>query len=271
MGRQQILQQYEQILSHWPSPNMFHQIDTEFGKTFVIESGNRNGRPLVLLHGSASNTAMWLGDAMLLGQTHHIYAVDIIGEPGKSSELRPSLKKGVYARWLQAVLDALSIKSTAVAGNSLGGWIALDFATYAPERACSLVLLASSGLYPVRKSFALKMLTSKWSGSKDRLGKTMTGSAEIPEAVAAYFALIRREFFPRPMKAPVFSDREIRRLGMPVLYIGGEEDTLLNTQRSAARLKRLIPNADVRKLPGIGHAVIGQAGAISAFLTTQEE
>ena len=96
-GRQQILQQYEQILSLWPPPNTFHQIDTGFGKTFVIESGNNTGPPLVLLHGSASNSAMWLGDAMLLGQTHHIYAMDIIGEPGKSSEFRPVLKRGVYA------------------------------------------------------------------------------------------------------------------------------------------------------------------------------
>jgi pimeloyl-ACP methyl ester carboxylesterase len=250
---------------------MFHQIDTEFGKTFVIESGNKNGHPLVLLHGSASNSAMWLGDAMLLGQTHHIYAVDNIGEPGKSSELRPPLKKGVYARWLQAVLDALCIESTALAGNSLGGWIALDLATCAPERICSLVLLASSGLYPIRKSFALKMLTSKLPGKKDRLGKAITGSVEIPEAVAAYFDLIRREFFPRPLGAPVFSDQELKRLGMPVLYLGGEEDTLLNTQRSVARLKRLIPHADAGGLLGIGHTVIGQAGVISAFLTAQED
>lgn len=83
-GRQLILQQYEQILSHWPPPNAFHQIDTGFGNTFVIESGSNTGPPLVLLHGSASNSAMWLGDAMLLGQTHHIYAVDIIGNPGKA-------------------------------------------------------------------------------------------------------------------------------------------------------------------------------------------
>lgn len=155
------------------------------------------------------------------------------------------------------MLDTLFLDRAALAGNSLGGWIALDFATQTPERVSSLVLLASSGLYPVRKSFMLKLLASKWPGGQNTLGKTVTNSAGIPEAVMAYFSLIWREFIPRPLGAPVFSDRELKRLDMPVLYIGGEVDTLLNTQRSAARLNRLIPQADARVLPGIGHTVTG--------------
>jgi pimeloyl-ACP methyl ester carboxylesterase len=69
-GKQQILGQYQQILSFWPAPSEFHHIGTEFGDTFVIESGSKEGHPLVLLHGSASNSSMWLGDAAVLGQTH---------------------------------------------------------------------------------------------------------------------------------------------------------------------------------------------------------
>jgi pimeloyl-ACP methyl ester carboxylesterase len=269
-GRQQILGQYEQILACWPPSYTFHHIDTEFGKTFVVESGNETGNPLILLHGSASNSAMWLGDAIALGQTHRVYAVDIIGEPGKSAETRPELCGGAYACWLQEVMDVLVLDSAAVVGNSLGGWIALDLAVHAPERVNALVLLAPSGLYPYRKSFALKILASRLPGRQGRLNQSVTGSVEIPEAAMAYFALIQREFIPRPLGAPVFSDRELKRLTMPVLYIGGAKDILLNTQKSAARLKRLAPQADTHVLSAAGHTIIGQADVISAFLAAQE-
>ena len=269
-GRQQILGQYQQILSFWPAPSEFHHIDTEFGDTFVIESGSKEGLPLLLLHGSASNSSMWLGDAAVLGQTHRVFAVDIIGEPGNSAECRLHLNNGQHARWIQQVLDGLKVGKAVVVGNSFGGWIALDLAAHAPERVNALILLASSGLYPFRRSFALKRLTNQIFTSQNNTGHTLIANAGIPDAVLAYFTLIHREFIPRPLHAPVFGSKALAGLRMPVLYIGGKLDTLLNTTKSAARLKRLVPHADVRVLPDTGHTVINQANNICAFLSTQE-
>ncbi len=269
-GRQQILGQYQQILSFWPGPYEFHHIDTEYGNTFVIESGSKEGLPLVLLHGSASNSSMWLGDAAVLGRAHRVFAVDIIGEPGNSDESRPKMNNGHYARWIQQVLDGLNVGKAAVVGNSFGGWVALDLATHAPERVRALILLASSGLYPFRRSFALKRLTNHIFTAQNNMDHSLINSAEMPEAVSAYFELIHREFIPRPLHAPVFGGKALASLIMPVLYIGGKLDTLLNTTKSAARLKRHVPHADVRVLPDTGHIVINQADNISVFLSTQE-
>ena len=44
---------------------------------------------------SASNSAMWMGDAALWGRDFRLYAVDVLGEPGLSSEARPTLASGV--------------------------------------------------------------------------------------------------------------------------------------------------------------------------------
>ena len=269
-GRTEILGQYAAFLSFWPPPFAHHVVSTEFGDTFIIESGNPDGTPVVLLHGSASNTAMWLADAVVLGQTHRVFAVDIIGEPGKSAEIRPHMSGGSYARWLQQVMDGLSITKAAITGNSLGGWIALDFATKAPERVSSLVLMATSGLYPFRRTFALKILKSRLFPSRSNLKQSVTGSAAIPEAVLKYLDIIHRKFIPRPLHAPVFSGKMLKRLNMPVLYIGGENDTLLNTQRSAARLKRFASQADVRILPATAHTIINMGSEINGFLSAQE-
>lgn len=269
-GRAEILGQYAAFLSFWPSPFTHHVVSTEFGDTFVIESGNPADTPVVLLHGSASNAAMWLADAAVLGQMHRVFAVDIIGEPGKSAETRPRMSSGCYARWLRQVLDELSINKTAIAGNSMGGWIALDFAIKSPERVSALVLLATSGLYPFRRTFALKMLKSRLFPSSSNLNQSVTGSAAIPEGVLKYLDLIHREFIPRPLHAPAFSRNELKRLNMPLLYIGGENDKLLNTQRSAARLKRFVSQADARILPATAHTIINMGSDINAFLSSKE-
>ncbi|MGI5970563.1 MAG: alpha/beta fold hydrolase [Oscillospiraceae bacterium] len=42
---------------------------------------------------------------------------------------------------------------TAIIGNSLGGWMALKFATAYPERVSKLVLIASAGLAEIRPQF----------------------------------------------------------------------------------------------------------------------
>jgi len=49
-----------------------------------------------------------------------------------------------------------SLERTVIIGNSLGGWMALKFATAYPERVSRLVLLASAGLAPIRPRFLLE-------------------------------------------------------------------------------------------------------------------
>lgn len=46
-----------------------------------------------------------------------------------------------YAEWLEDVLDGLGAQKAALLGLAQGGWAALRFATYRPERVDRLVLL----------------------------------------------------------------------------------------------------------------------------------
>ncbi len=265
-----LMNEYEQILQRWPRPCEQRFISTDQGDTFVISSGNPEGSPVLLLHGSTTNAALWLYDAAPLGKTRRIHAVDVIGEPGKSADVRPAMEGGTYARWLSQVMDGLGVKKTAVVGNSLGGWLALDLAISMPERVSALVLLAPAGFAPVCRSFLLRMLPKALAGKRgaQSLNHLLFGNADIPDEVYGYAELLRKHYIPRPLKFPVFKDEAIAALTMPVLFIGGEEDPLLSTQKSAARLRRLLPQADVRTLKGLSHAIIGMAGVIDDFFNT---
>lgn len=62
-------------------------IDTTFGKTHLIETGNFTGVPLLVFHGGNATTAYNLLGCDFLMKDFHIYAVDTIGHPGKSAEV----------------------------------------------------------------------------------------------------------------------------------------------------------------------------------------
>lgn len=263
-----LMKAYDQILARWPQPCERCIVPTEIGDTFVMSSGAEGGTPLLLLHGSTTNAALWLYDAAALGERRRIYALDIVGEPGKSADVRPPLTGGVYAIWLSQVMDGLGIQKAAVAGNSMGGWLALELATHLPDRVSALILLAPAGLADVRRSFFIRLLPKVLEGKRgaQSLNHLLFGNAHIPEEAFGYAELLRQHYNPRPLKFPIFTDAAIASLSMPVLFIGGEIDPLLHTKKGADRLHRLLPKADVRIAPGLSHSIIDTAPDINAFL-----
>ncbi len=267
-GRCRILASYGELLDRWPVDCKQMHIDTRFGKTFVIASGKESGDAVFLLHGSSSNSAMWMGDVARLGREFRVYAVDIIGEPGKSEDSRPEMEPKNYAGWMSDVMDGLKVERASFVGNSLGGWMALCFAVAHPEKVKKLVLLATSGIWPERKSFIIKAVFLSMLGEKgiDKLNRIVYGGLEMPEEVIRFGRTVMENFNPRMEKLHVFSDEELRKLTMPALFIGGDKDAILMTVKTAGRLTDILPHieTDVRK--GAGHVIINCAEEISEFL-----
>ena len=273
-GKQEIIQRYEQILTLWPAPYKHITVPTSYGDTFVISSGAQDGDAVLLLHGSTTNAAMWLADAAVLGKTHRVYAVDIIGEPGRSAESRPAMTGTTYAQWLIEVMDGLGLSTAAFGGNSLGGWMALCLATHAPERVSALMLLAPAGLAPVRTSFFFRAAWHGMHGEKgaDRLTHLLFADVQMPPEATAFAKLLQRYYIPRPLQKMLpYSDAQLSRLSMPVLFFGGGKDPLINIPRSVKRLARLAPQADIRILPDKAHTLINLGGEMAAFLAAQHE
>jgi len=271
-GKAIIMERYEEILKLWPKPCESITVPSEYGDTFVIKSGADTDDAVVLLHGSSTNAAIWMGDAAILGKTRKVYAIDVIGEPGKSAETRPHMKAGNYAPWLEQVFDALGIKKAAIIGNSLGGWIALDFVSQSPLRVNKLVLLATGGLTPVHSSFGLKIVSLMLMGKKGvkKLTSIVLGNIEVPPEALEFAGLIVQYYIPRVIKSPMFSDDALSRLNMPVLFIGGENDAFFQSEKSAARLCSLVPQAKTQVLKNIAHTLINLADDIETFLDAKE-
>ena len=79
-------------------------LSSPFGTTHVNICGPRDGEPLVLLHGGGSTSTVWFANAGELSRTHRVYAVDTIGEAGRSvSDGRPVDSLAGFMEWLDGL------------------------------------------------------------------------------------------------------------------------------------------------------------------------
>ena len=108
-----------------------------------------------------------MGDAPSWVRHFHIYAVDLIGEPGLSAPSRPPLDSDAYALWLDDVLRELSITRTSLVGVSFGGWLALGYASRRPEAVAKVVAICPAGVGRQKIGVLLKapllLMLGEWS------------------------------------------------------------------------------------------------------------
>lgn len=267
-GKEKIMALYDAVLARWPAAYETLDLPTRHGRTFVIASGKKASPPLVLIHGSASNATAWVGDISALSKHFRVYALDLPGEPGKSAENRPNWHDQSFAEWMEDVLDGLKIKKAALAGISQGGWTALKIATARPERISKLVLLAPGGVVHTRASFIPRAVILSMLGhwGAVRLNRIVFGRQPIHPEAARYMEAIYRNFKPRVEKEYLFTDKELGRLIMPTLMIGGEEDALFDMRAAEERLRSHLPNMQSILIPEMGHALVNLSAKIIPFL-----
>lgn len=267
-GERLVMALYDGVLGNWPLPFDGLTVDTRHGATYVIASGPASAPPLVLLHGACSNAVSWVGDVAEYGRHFRVHAVDLPGEPGRSAPNRPAWRGAAFAEWLGDVLDGLSLARVSVVGLSQGGWVALKFASAAPESIERLVLLAPGGVAPARASFLLRAVPLTLLGRRgaEAINRITFGSQQIYPAAVEFMDAIMTHFRPRIEPQPLLTDAELARLTMPTLLVVGARDALLPSGKIAARLQRLAPRLSTTVLPHAGHALVGLAPAVTPFL-----
>jgi pimeloyl-ACP methyl ester carboxylesterase len=271
-GERAVKQAYARFLNHWPVASEQLRVPTSQGETFVVASGPKDAPAVVLLHGSASNSASWLGDVGRGAQDFRILAVDVIGEPGLSSASRPALASGAYLTWLDEVMAGLGVDRAALVGLSLGGWLALHFATQRPESVTAVALIAPGGVGRYKNVLlwaAPLLLLGGW-GRRKVVDRIRQGAPPDPspeaQAFGAFMDLIFREFRPRTERLPPFTDAALARLSMPVLAVLGGRDVFIDSAGTRARLLAGAPHAEVIYLPEAGHFLTGQTERVHGFL-----
>lgn len=160
---------YQRSIDRFDMEVSSRYIPTSYGMTYVICIGDPSKQPLVLLHGMTMSSTMWFPNVKQLTKERCIYAVDVIGDFGRSKPTLPIKSRNAATQWLLEVLDSLMFTKVDLAGHSMGGFLSLNFALAHPERVSKLMLYAPAGtfhrisvkfftkIYP-----ALLLHTEKW-------------------------------------------------------------------------------------------------------------
>jgi pimeloyl-ACP methyl ester carboxylesterase len=228
------------------------------------------GPPLVLIHGTSSSLHTWDGWVAKLSGHRRIVRLDLpgFGLTGPADDKDYSAAR--YARVVVALLDQLGIPRADVAGNSLGGRVAMTLALDHPSRVRRLVLIDAAGLSGQRLPKIFRLARTpvlrgllRWVTPRMIVRKNMEevygNPARVTDAlVERYYELTRREGNRQALvdRFTNLSDPDLdRRLGevkVPVLLEWGEADVWIPVD-FARRFGAGIAGAKLITYAGVGH------------------
>jgi pimeloyl-ACP methyl ester carboxylesterase len=230
-----------------------------------------SGEPLVLLHGVTGSELMWRRVVPLLAPHHDTVALTALGHRGG----RPA---GTGTRIADVIddaersLDELGFDRPHLAGNSMGGWVALELARRG--RAASVCALSPAGCWDASSSEHRSTRTTL----KRVVAMTRAGRRAMP--VVARVPAVRRIAM---RDSAVHGDRltvaELVELAddllgctvrddllatseqlaplvpapCPITLAWSEKDRILPIDVNGARARELVPDAEWTVLPDVGH------------------
>lgn len=249
---------YDGLLKKYGIAVKDHWVETNLGKTHVVETGNPAGKPLVLLHAAGCSAAEWYANFEALGKDHHLYAVDMPGDAGKSELRKIPENIGDYAQTILQILDFFDLASPTLLGHSIGGFFAAGFAIAHPEKVEKLILLSPVATHvPIRWYLKLMLHFTGRPGTGPHAVKTLKMQAFKgfePEPLFAELMEQVRNFCTVQMLFPyVYSDEDLSKIKMPAHLIVGTEEPLCSYGRSVKLAKRKIPHIQITVLENTGH------------------
>jgi len=257
------------------------------GPVRLYSCGPAHGPPVLLLHGAMLDTARgtWMHLAPELARHGYRVLAPDLPRHGGSRPWRGRLGPARLEQVLEELLDAVGVTRTSVVGMSMGGGIALGQLLRRPERYTAAVLAAPGGLgarrpwqlttYLVQRTPGFLVWSSWLMARFPRLLRSSTlaalpGGTDTP-GVEALLELAEEEARAKHRhREPALDDwqtlsygpfsmrtdylPELHRVQVPVLWLRGEEDTLV---------RRPETDAAAAATPGSEYVTIARAGHVS--------
>ena len=235
------------------------------------ENNVQSDKTLVLLHGFTDNKETWLLFAHGLAHRYHLIIPDQIGfgESSHPSGIDYSLKK--QSERLNQFLTHFPNQNFVVMGNSMGGGIALKYASNYPTK--GLILLDSMGVKGEKEPYFTTL-------SKEQQTKYTyeVCSAEAldtllhifmqrvpysPRSVLEYLSKERcaRNALTKEQSKEIFDEDfqvhndqldEAKSINVPTLILWGKEDKMVDVS-SAYKLKEVIKDSQLKVYNNVGH------------------
>jgi pimeloyl-ACP methyl ester carboxylesterase len=225
------------------------------------------GTPLVLVHGFMDTWRTWELVLPALERRHDVLAPTLPGHAG-GPPLATRAGLAALADAVERAMDAAPFETAHLAGNSLGGFVALELA--ARGRARSVVALAPAGGGPLDETVALQRsllgalralapnadaIVATEAGRRQATGYAVESFEHIPPDLIAHQLAAAAAVDPALLDRAACErwDLDAVRIECPVRIVWGTADRLLPWPSAAARFREQLPHADWLVLDGVGH------------------
>jgi pimeloyl-ACP methyl ester carboxylesterase len=255
------MEMYDEKMEAWPVPYEDVFVDTKYGKVHIIVSGPEDAPPVLLFHAGALPSWSWQYIIEDLNQHYRTYAVDSIGEVGKSvlDDIDHHTRDGQDIGELYVeISDQLGIYQTDVIGASYGGFIATNFMLHAPERVRKLVLIGPMGVTPATGSTLLRiMLLVAFPAEPIRasFAQWMFGESTIvKEEIEEWYHKFVVGVAAREARPATFTPEQLQSVQASVLLILGDNDNLVGDPDEVKPLAQNISDIQIEIL-NAGHGI----------------
>ena len=260
-GKEAILSLYERQLERLDKKFEDIYIDTTFGKTHLIETGNFTGVPLLVFHGGNATTAYNLLGCDFLMKDFHISEVDTIGHPGKSAEVCLSPNNYDYGRWVAEIIETLGYDKISCFGGSFGAGIIAKTMCVVPNKMEKVVLYVPSGISNAPSINSISMMIPMimyWITHKDKwLRKRMLPMAIVEENITDDIyetAKLSIDFSKVKTGMPSnVKSEDMKKCKAPTLVMAAEMDCLFPAKQVIPRAEKIIDNCTTYLLKARGH------------------
>jgi pimeloyl-ACP methyl ester carboxylesterase len=255
-------------------------------KIHARDEGKRDGRVMVLIHGSNSSLHTWEPWVQRLGGQYRVISMDMPGHGLTGPNPARDYHYAVFIDVVDKVMTKMGVAKFTIAGNSMGGGIAWHYAVAHPDRVEGLVLVDAAGApqwqakkvpigfklarMPVVKELA-RYVTPR-SVFESSLHASVSNQAIVtPQAVDRYFDL---NLYPGNRQATM--DRfalvhnvepadkaALGAIKVPTLIMWGDEDGLIPVG-NAKWFADMIPGSKSVIYPKIGHLPMEEVADQSA-------
>ena len=239
------------------------------------DQGCRDCPAILLVHGSNSSLHTFESLVRILEDKYRLISYD---QPGHGltgpHPLDDYSAQGMFEA-IDAVVDATGIEKFAIAGHSMGGWIAWRYALERPEQLSALILISASGAPPSPKSgkprpylgaritrhpvgrFLGEHITPRYLVEQSLFDSIFDPARVTEKMVDRYWQLLRLPGNRRAAGLLALVDREpeygqqLSELSLPTLVLWGEEDLVVPLD-NATTFSDLIPRSDLQVFKGVG-------------------
>ncbi|MCH2082546.1 MAG: alpha/beta hydrolase [Saprospiraceae bacterium] len=231
---------------------------------------NGQGPTLLLVHGTAASLHTWEDWTSQLEKDFQVISLDIPAYGLTGPHPNRSYKVDNYVEFLSAFAKKLRLDSFSLAGNSLGGLIAWNYAARHPDQIQKLILIDPSGFSQKKPaSLAFRLAKNKFSSKilryitpKSLFQKSLKEvyfdeSKLKPDLLNRYYDLglrtgNRQAFIDRANTKQNIDLSRLQRIQAPTLIMWGKQDAWIPVEH-AAQFQSAIKNAEVLIYDRAGH------------------